>query len=67
MTDHQIVICQNDFPIGVLPAGATHQQAIAHCAKLDAQYAEMREREGKHSSNHFRYFHWHQVPVESVE
>lgn len=52
-----IVICQNDFPIGVLP-GATEEQAEAFIKKMradsDAAITDPRQVRP--------VFHWHDVP-----
>jgi hypothetical protein len=71
MTDHQFVVCQNDYPICVLPAGATHEQARAVCDRFQASYIEEREKqiggivEALAAARH-RYFHFHEVPVEAI-
>ncbi len=61
MTDHQLVICQNDYPIGVLPAGSTHNQAVSFCKELGEKYEADRRKQG--SLGRAAYFHWHEVPV----
>lgn len=59
-----IVICANDFPVAVMPAGATHEQAIAKCIELrknDPANIEHFKRYPNISSARVHY-HWHDVP-----
>lgn len=67
MTDHLIVVCQNDYPSCVLPAGTTHDQASTFCKLRKDKYQEDQQRHhGANYSSNAVYFHWHEVPVERV-
>lgn len=61
MTDHIIVVCQNDYPNCVLPAGTTHDQAYSFCKQLSEKYEAEQRKQG--SVGRKVFFHWHEVPM----
>ena len=59
-----IVICQNDYPVGVVPEGTTEKHAALLCRKLSLEHPsniEMAKKWGIEFGGP-AFFRWHDVP-----
>jgi hypothetical protein len=53
---NRIVICRNDFPYELLPEGATTEQALAYCGRLQDDAAA-----GEEPFTMRQHFHCHEI------